>query len=53
MLETLIIAWILTWFNLDNLFVEAINQIFNKDFTTAIYWLLFLIVGLIVSIAKK
>lgn len=53
MLETIIIGCILTWFNLDNLFVQAINQIFNTEYTTAIYWLLFLIIGLIVKIVKK
>ena len=29
MIGTMIIAWILTWFNLDNILVDAINQIFN------------------------
>lgn len=53
MLETMILGWVLTLFNLDNLFVQAINQIFNAEYTTAIYWLLFLIIGLIVKIVKK
>ncbi len=39
----LIMAWILTLFNLDNILVDAINQIFNTDFNTAIYWLVFLL----------
>lgn len=37
MIETLIIAWILTWFNLDNILVDAINQICNTDFNVAVY----------------
>ena len=53
MLGTMIVAWILTWFNLDNLFIEAINQIFNVEFNTAIYWLLFLIVGIVIRILEK
>lgn len=50
MIITLILAWILTWFKLDEAFTNAINQIFNTDYTTAIYWLLFLIIGILVYI---
>lgn len=53
MIVTMIIGWILTWFNLDNIFIEAINQIFNTNYTTAVYWLLLFIIGLIVMIFKK
>ena len=52
MLATLILAWILTWFNLDTILINAINEIFNTDFTTAVYWLLFFIMGLIVKLKK-
>lgn len=50
MIYTMIIAWILTWFNLDNLIVSGINQIFNTDYTIALYWLLFFVIGVIVSL---
>lgn len=53
MIGTMIVAWILTWFNLDNILVNAINQILNTDYTTAIYWLLFFIIGIIVMMFKK
>ena len=52
MIFTLIIAWILTWFNLDNLIVDAINQICNTEFNVAIYWLIAFIIGVIVYIKK-
>ena len=52
MVFTLIIAWILTWFNLDNLIVDAINQICNTEFTVAIYWFIAFIIGVIVYIKK-
>lgn len=52
MLVTLILAWILTWFDLDTILINAINQIFNTDFTTAVYWLLFFIIGLIVKLKE-
>lgn len=53
MLSTMIVGWILTWFSLDDLIVEGINQIFNTNYTIAVYWLLFFIVGLIVVFIKK
>ena len=53
MIRAMILAWILTWFNLDNILVNAINQILNTDYTTAIYWLLFFIIGIIVMMFKK
>lgn len=53
MIGTMILAWILTWFKLDEILVTAINQILNTNYTTAIYWLLFFIVGLIVMLIKK
>lgn len=53
MIYTMIVAWTLTWFDLDDIFVEAINQIFNTNYTVAIYWLLFLIIGLIVMLIKE
>ncbi len=52
MIGTMIIAWILTWFGLDNLIITGINEIFNTDFTVAIYWLIFFIIGAIICIIK-
>ena len=53
MLWTLIIAWILTWFSLDNLIISGINELFNTNFTVAVYWLIAFIIGTIVYIADK
>ncbi len=53
MIGTLIIAWILTWFNLDNILVDAINQIFNTEFTVAIYWFIAFIIGVIYILKNK
>lgn len=53
MISALITAWILTWFDLDVIIIDAINQIFNTSFTTSVYWLAFLIIGLIGSILNK
>lgn len=53
MLWTLIIAWILTWFSLDNLIISGINELFNTNFTVAVYWLIAFIIGAIVYIADR
>ena len=53
MIDAMILAWILSWFNLDNILVDAINQILNTNYTTAVYWLLFLVIGLIATIIKR
>ena len=53
MLWTLIVAWILTWFSLDNLIISGINEILNTDFTVAVYWLIAFIIGATVYIAHK
>lgn len=52
MLATLILAWILTWFDLDTILINAMNEILNTDFTTAVYWLLFFIIGLTVKLKE-
>ena len=53
MINTMIVGWILTWFNLDDIITEGINQIFNTNYTTSIYWLMFFVVGLILLVCFK
>ena len=50
---TLIIFWILTWFSIDDLIITGINELFNTDFTVALYWLIAFIIGAIVYIVDK
>lgn len=52
-IDSMILAWILSLFNLDNILIDAINQILNTNYTTAVYWLLFFVVGLIATFIKK
>ncbi len=52
-IDSMILAWILSLFNLDNILIDAINQILNANYTTAVYWLLFFVVGLIATLIKK
>lgn len=53
MIWTLIVAWILTWFSLDEYIITGINEIFNTDFTVAVYWLIAFIIGVIVYIGEN
>ena len=53
MIGTLFVGWILTLFNLDIILIDAINQIFNTDFNTSIYWLVFFIIGMVVRILER
>lgn len=50
MIGTMIVAWILTWFSLDDFIITGINEIFNTDFTVAVYWLIAFIIGVIIYI---
>ena len=52
MLGIIIVAWILTWFSLDDLIMVGINEIFNTNFTVAVYWLMVFIVGAIICIVE-
>ena len=46
MISTMLFAWILTWFNVDVLVINEINNIFNTSFTTATYWAIFILIGI-------
>ncbi|MCI1615632.1 MULTISPECIES: hypothetical protein [Heyndrickxia] len=43
----LILGWILSWFDFQELFIQAFNELFNKDISTASYYLVFFSIGLI------
>ncbi len=41
----LLIAWILSWFKIDHLVIQAVHELFDKEITTATYYFAFLIFG--------
>lgn len=45
--ETLIVAYILTLFNLDNILPQAINEIFASELSSAFYWVCAVVIALI------
>lgn len=43
----LLIAWILSWFSFEQLFIQAIKELFNKEVTVASYYFTFFCIGAI------
>lgn len=43
----LIIAWILSWFKFEKLFIQALKELFNKEVTKASYYFIFFCIGVI------
>ena len=42
----LIIAWILSWFKFNKLFVQAFKELFKLEITNASYYFVFFCIGL-------
>lgn len=40
----LLTSWILSWFRFDELFIQALKEIFNKKVTIASYFILYFFV---------
>lgn len=40
------VAWILSLFKFDRMFIQAFKELFNKDVTRATYYFLFLCIGI-------
>lgn len=49
-LGMLLIAWILSLFNFDEIFVKGINELFNKEITIAAYYVIFLGIGVVIDL---
>ena len=51
-LFALIIAWLLTCFNMDEILIAGTNEILGTDFSTNVYWLIAFIIGVIMTIIE-
>lgn len=49
----LIIAWFLTWFDFDELFIKGFNELTNRSITIAGYYIIFFVIGLLVDIFNE
>lgn len=47
----LLAAWLLTLFDIDETITKGINEVFNKEFTASVYWLIFFGIGLIMDLS--
>lgn len=49
----LILAWLLSLFQVDGVFIQAIAEIFNKSVSVATYYFTFLVAGLVIDVLKR
>ncbi|MFJ7970145.1 hypothetical protein [Psychrobacillus sp. NPDC096389] len=43
----LLIAWILSWFKFEQLFIQAIKELFKKEVSKATYYFVFFCIGVV------
>ena len=48
----LFLAWVLTWFNVDRIIIDGINELFAMSISKAGYYVLFAIIGFIGDVAS-
>lgn len=53
LITALAVGWFLTWFDFDKIFIEACNELFLLNITTATYYFIFAIIGLIGGLIHK
>ncbi|SDX75993.1 hypothetical protein SAMN05518855_1020115 [Paenibacillus sp. CF384] len=46
-LTFLLIGWILSWFRFERLFSQAFKELFNKEVSSATYYFMFLLIGIL------
>lgn len=47
MITFLLFGWILSWFKFDQLFSQALKELFNKEVSKASYYFFFFCIGVI------
>ncbi|MEH6944121.1 hypothetical protein [Bacillus sp. JJ722] len=48
----IIIAWVLSWFKFEQIFIQAFKELFSKEISTASYYFLFACIGAIGDIVS-
>lgn len=49
-LLSLMLSWMLTWFNFDTIFMRSVNELFNINITINGYYFIFFLIGVIADI---
>jgi len=52
MIGALLLAWILSLFGFDDLFTKGFNELTGKNITTAGYYIVFFLIGLMFDLLK-
>ncbi len=53
LIGSLLLAWILSWFNFENHFINAFKELFNIDISISSYYIVFGAVGLLIGLIFK
>ena len=51
LMEALITAWILTWFNVDEIFIDVLQPLTKVEITTSHFYFVFGCIGIIYGIS--
>ena len=52
LMEALITAWILTWFNVDEIFIDVVQPITEVEITTSHFYFVFACIGVLYGLIK-
>lgn len=47
----LLVAWILSWFSLEEIVIDAVKELFDKNISISSYYFIALMLGLLLDIA--
>lgn len=50
LIEALIVAWILTWFNCDEIFIDVLQPLTKVEITTSHFYFVFGCIGIIYGV---
>ncbi len=50
LIGSLLLAWFLSWFGFDSIFITGSNELFGLHFSSASYYFIFFLVGLFLGV---
>ncbi|HZK33819.1 MAG TPA: hypothetical protein VFD33_00730 [Bacillota bacterium] len=48
----LLLAWILSWFRIDNTIINGVNELFGLEITRSGYYVIFALIGLLADLLR-
>ncbi len=52
LIGSLLLAWFLSWFGFDSIFITGSNELFGWKFSSASYYFIFFLVGLLLGLIQ-